>query len=225
MNYPYQHKGQIKNLDPSTASKVVCVGRNYVEHIKELGNAMPKRPVLFIKPNSALVNWDDSVAVPTNQGECHHEIELALLIGERLNNATTEQAAQAIAGVTLAIDLTLRDVQSDLKEKGQPWELAKAFDGACPVANWQPLPSVEWLQNARMTFAVNGKIRQQTNTDTMIWPSLELIQYISKHFTLMPGDIVLTGTPAGVQALNPGDTIEANLDDLLSLSSEVIGRE
>ncbi len=225
MNKPYQHLGQISHLDPSTASKVVCVGRNYVEHIKELGNAMPKRPVLFIKPNSALVKWDDRVAGPTHQGECHHEIELALLIGERLNNATAEQAAQAIAGVTLAIDLTLRDVQSDLKEKGQPWELAKAFDGSCPVASWQRLPSVEWLKNAKMSFTVNGEIRQQTNTDTMIWSSLDLIQFISKHFTLMPGDIVLTGTPAGVRALNPGDKIEANLDDLLTIASEVVGRE
>ncbi len=225
MNNLYQHKGQINNLDPLTASKVICIGRNYVDHIKELGNVVPKQPVLFMKPNSALVNWEDVVAVPTNRGECHHEIELALLIGDRLQNATAEQVAKAVAGVTLALDLTLRDVQSELKGKGQPWELAKAFDASCPVANWRALPSVEWLKNANMSFAVNGEVRQQTNTDTMIWSCIDLIQFISKHFTLMPGDIVLTGTPAGVQALNPGDKIEAKLDGMFSITSEVVGCE
>ncbi len=122
----------------------------------------------------------------------------------------------------MALDLTLRDVQSQLKHKSHPWEMAKAFDGACPVANWHNLPSVDWLQQASLELKVNGEVRQRGNSELMLWPPLELLSYVSQYFTLQPGDIVLTGTPAGVNQLVPGDRIEASLDSWLRLESEVI---
>lgn len=204
------------------AGKVVCIGRNYVAHAKELGNEVPKRPVIFMKPTTSLVNWKDRVAVPVDLGECHHELELALLINKELKNATVEQSADAIGGVTLALDLTLRDLQNELKQKSHPWELAKAFDGACPLAPWHPLPSVEWLDSARLLLKINGDVRQQGDSQLMLWPPLQLVSYISQFFTLQPGDVVLTGTPAGVDKLSPGDRMEASLEGLMSVESEVI---
>jgi len=200
-------------------SKVVCVGRNYAEHAKELNNPIPTSPILFIKPSSALAPLNAPLHLP--QGEqVHYEAELAILIGSTLCHADVEAAGQAIAGLGLALDLTLREVQSQLKEKGLPWEIAKSFDGACPLSpfsayNGEDLAAIDYQ------FLINGELRQHGQTRLMLTPIPELLAFISKHFTLVPGDIVLTGTPAGVGKLNSGDTLALQSSFGVGLSTQV----
>lgn len=217
----FKHQGNLDAIKQLPAGKVVCIGRNYAEHARELGNPVPKQPVIFIKPATSLCHWNDKVFIPADLGECHHELELAVLIKDRLTKAAITDVVPAIAGVSLALDLTLRDLQQTLKSQGHPWEMAKAFDGACPIANWVALPSAKWLEQAEFSLSVNGELRQNASTELMLWPVIELIRYISHTFTLQPGDIVLTGTPKGVAALQPGDKLQANLSNLLTISSEV----
>ncbi|HXH02731.1 MAG TPA: fumarylacetoacetate hydrolase family protein [Candidatus Competibacteraceae bacterium] len=190
------------------AGKVVCVGRNYLEHIHELNNPVPEQPVLFIKPNTALVGLDEPLHLPQGQGACHYELELAVLIGQRLGQADEALARSAVAGYGLALDLTLREVQERLKRQGQPWERAKAFDGACPLSPFLPPAALPDPQHVDLALTVNGEVRQQGNTSQMMWGIFPLLAEISRTFTLLPGDVVLTGTPAGVGALASGDRLE-----------------
>ncbi len=200
--------------------KIVCVGRNYADHAKELNNSIPKQPILFIKPATSAVNMAEPIVIPKDQGSCHHELELAVLIGKRLKNANAEQVKAAIAGIGLAFDLTLRDMQNQLKEKAQPWERAKAFDGACPLSQFVPLAEVD-LQNIDLELKRNGDIQQSGNTSAMLFPVINLLIEISQSFSLLPGDVVLTGTPAGVGSLNAGDLLLATLSFNHTLLIEV----
>ncbi|MEE4378893.1 MAG: fumarylacetoacetate hydrolase family protein [Candidatus Competibacteraceae bacterium] len=209
----YRHR-DLDNQDIALpVGKVVCVGRNYLDHIQELRNAVPETPVLFMKPATALVSLDAPLQLPTGQGRCHHELELAVLIGERLQWADAHTAPSAIVGYALALDLTLRDLQDELKSKGLPWERAKAFDSACPISGFISPEQVPDPQNIELTLQVNGSIRQQGNTGQMMLGIFELLAHISESFTLLPGDVVLTGTPAGVGELNAGDRLEMSLGD------------
>lgn len=193
--------------------KVVCVGRNYAEHAKELNNPVPSSPILFIKPATSVVPLAGEIGFPKDQGSCHFETELALLIGAELKNATAEQAVAAIAGFGLALDLTLRDVQQQLKDKGHPWEIAKSFDGACPISTFVRPDQVS-LDKLTFELEVDGQVRQQGDTADMITPIIPLLQFMSRHFTLQPGDVVLTGTPAGVGPLQAGMNLAASLMDV-----------
>lgn len=221
----YQHK-QLNGIAISLPTgKVVCVGRNYQDHIQELGNERPDYPVIFHKPSTSLVNVDtQAIELPKDKGECHNELELAVLIQHPLKNANTTQALDSIWGIGLGLDLTLRTLQSDLKSKGLPWERAKAFDGSCPVTQFVPFTrearesAGEEFLNCRFELAVNGETRQQGDTRHMIWPVLELLQVISREFTLMPGDVVMTGTPKGVGALRCGDKLSMRLDNEFGVS-------
>lgn len=196
-------------------SKIICVGRNYAEHARELGNEIPESPVLFLKPPSSLVTLEQGIRWNTALGECHYECELSIRIGQRLKNATSEQAKAAIAGVTLGLDLTLRDLQSQLKAKGQPWERAKAFDGACVLGQWLAPDMLSDYSNASFELQVNQELRQQGNTADMIFGVVELLVDISQVFSLEPGDVVMTGTPAGVGALQSGDQLKMTLNTVL----------
>lgn len=191
-------------------SKIVCVGRNYAAHAAELNNPIPAEPLLFIKPPSSLAELPE-VAIPTQQGACHHELELAVQVGERLQRVTPERALQALCQVTLALDLTLRDVQDKLKQQGQPWERAKAFDGACVLAPWLPITDSAALQHATFELYCDAQLRQQGDAQQMLLPIAELVAHISHVFTLEPGDIVLTGTPAGVGPLTVGQQLDLHL--------------
>ncbi len=196
---------------PWSLGKVVCVGRNYAEHAKELNNPLPKSPILFIKPASAVVPFADTLEVPAEWGECHHEVEMALLIGKSLTKASEAQAQAAIVGYGVALDLTLRELQSQLKANGHPWEMAKSFDGACPMSGFVSSSIIEQPQACDITLSVNGQLRQAGNTLGMLTPMVTLVAYMSRFFTLNPGDVVLTGTPAGVASLHDGDTLRATL--------------
>ena len=193
-------------------SKIVCVGRSYAAHAAELGNAIPDRPVLFIKPPSTLISLEDGISWNENWGNCHHECELTLRIDQPLKGETNpEKALEAIGAVTLGLDLTLRDLQDELKAKGQPWERAKAFDGACVLADWVNLDEVKDWSEITFEFAVNDQVRQKGDTSLLIFDIGYLLADISQVFSLEPGDVVMTGTPAGVAALAPGDQLTMTL--------------
>ena len=220
----YQHRWIDGSVIDLPVGKVVCVGRNYAEHARELGNEVPDAPILFIKPASSLVPMSPSFAIPTDQGEVHHEIEMALLVSERLQNVDALTAQWSMAGFGLGLDLTLRDLQADLKKKGHPWERAKAFDGACPVSGFIDARGVSWKQPIEISLEVNGELRQRGNTTQMLFPVFQLVAQMSKVFTLEPGDIILTGTPSGVAALQPGDQLVATFGNTLKVSTMVTAR-
>ncbi|PCJ45638.1 MAG: isomerase/hydrolase [Moraxellaceae bacterium] len=193
--------------------KVVCVGRNYAEHAKELNNAIPATPMLFIKPATSVVGLETPISIPQDKGRCHHELEVSVLIGKTLVNATAEESKQAVIGYGLGLDLTLRDVQDRLKANGHPWEAAKAFDGACPLSQFIPAAEISNPLTLNLTLERNGQLQQQGNTAEMITGIFELIAYMSTMFTLLPGDVVMTGTPAGVGPLLAGDQLVLTLFD------------
>ena len=218
----YQHlwlDGSPCNLP---VGKVVCVGRNYVDHAKELNNPIPASPILFIKPATAIVPFKPSFSLPTDRGECHHETEIALLIGAALTKAKPDEVAQAIVGLGVGLDLTLRNIQSDLKQKGYPWEQAKAFDGACPLTPFVPRHKFAGLNGIAISLDVNGETRQSGCSDQMLCPILELVAAMSDVFTLQPGDVVLTGTPSGVAPLQPGDDLQVALDGRFQFVTQVL---
>lgn len=191
-------------------SKIVCVGRNYVAHAEELNNPLPSRPLLFMKPPSA-ITYLPEVRIPTDQGECQHEIELAVYIGKPLRKANAEQASEAITGYGVALDLTLRQVQSELKAAGQPWERAKAFDGSCVLGPMIDAERFNAADDLVIQLDVNQYQRQHGRSGQMIFTIADLLADISQQFTLQPGDIVLTGTPAGVAALALHDELTLHL--------------
>ncbi|RWR03786.1 hypothetical protein ED28_02020 [[Pantoea] beijingensis] len=208
----YQHRNWQGELLDFPVGKVVCVGSNYAMHIKEMGSATPDEPVVFIKPESALCDLREPISIPKDFGAVHHEVELAVLIGATLKQATEEHVSRAIAGYGLALDLTLRDIQAKLKKAGQPWEKAKAFDYSCPLSGF--IPTAKFThdpQNVELKLIVNGEVRQQGSTAEMIHKILPLIAYMSKYFTLRAGDVVITGTPAGVGPMLSGDKLELSL--------------
>ena len=203
----YQHQWVDGSIIDLPVGKAVCVGRNYAAHAKELGNIVPQTPILFLKPSTAIVSLSPSFTIPNDRGSCHYETEIAVLIGKTINNLRVEEVPQAIVGYGLALDLTLRDVQNQLKAQGYPWEVAKAFDGACPLSPFVKPELVADIKHTEFSLMVNGELRQHGFSHDMITPVYELIAYISQIFTLQAGDIVLTGTPEGVAALQRGDKL------------------
>ena len=201
--------------------KIVCIGRNYAEHIKELGNQTPDKPVIFIKPASSLVSSGETVVIPGYSDDCHHEIELAVLIGKTAKNVTAEAALDYVSGYAVALDLTLRDVQGVQKEKGLPWEIAKAFDTSCPLSDFVPASQVDNPQELQLKLTVSGEVRQNGNTRDMIRSIAELIAATSAYFTLEEGDVLLTGTPSGVGRIVSSDRLEASIEQVGTLSVSV----
>lgn len=191
--------------------KILCIGRNYAEHIRELGNETPDAPVIFMKPASSVIGDDGTIVIPPYSRDCHHEAELALLIGKEGKNITPDKALEHIAGYGVAIDLTLRDVQSDLKKKGLPWDIAKGFDTACPLSAFVPPGAVGDPSDLRIRLWVDGELRQDGSTGMMIHTIPAIVSHMSAIFTLEPGDVILTGTPAGVGPLQSGNEVVAEI--------------
>lgn len=218
----FQHTTIDNQTVPLPLGKVVCVGRNYAEHAKELGNEVPDAPILFIKPATSVVSLEAGFSIPQDQGSVHHEAEIALLIGQDASNISTQDAWQYISHVSVALDLTLRDVQSQLKAKSHPWEIAKAFDGACPLGKWVAKQQLSNLDNIAIELHKNGEQKQKGDSTQMITAIPELIAYMSNIFTLKAGDVILTGTPAGVGPLKKGDSLLAKLDGQYEFPSKVI---
>ena len=195
-------------------SKIICVGRNYAKHIEEMKSTPTKDPVLFLKPNSALHPFTEPLRVPGSFGSVHHEIELAVCISKTCTSVTPGEAAASIAGYAVALDLTLRDMQSDAKKAGLPWAVAKGFDNACPVSSFVEADTIKDAGNLELLLKVNDEIRQQGSTGQMLFKVPELIAYASRFFTFERGDLFLTGTPAGVGPLQAGDEIEASIESI-----------
>lgn len=193
-------------------TKIICVGRNYAEHAKELGNAIPDRPVLFMKPPSSLRTLEQGIVWNQALGECHFECEICLQIAHPLSQETDrDKALEAIGSVTLGLDLTLRDLQNQLKQQGQPWERAKAFDGACLLGGWIEADEIGDLQELELVLMVNGVERQHGFTKDMLFDIAALLVDINQSFSLQTGDVIMTGTPAGVGALTPNDQLTMKL--------------
>lgn len=210
--FEYKHiDNDGKHID-LPVGKVVCVGRNYLQHINELKNEVPIEPLLFIKPSTTLTPLNKPVLIPKNFGACHNELEMSVLIKSKLCQSSLKDAEASIWGVGLGLDLTLRDMQSALKKQGHPWERAKAFDYSCPMSQFVDKNQIETPSNLEFSLSVNNKLRQKGNSHDMLYPLLMLLVNISNTFTLLPGDIVMTGTPKGVAALSLDDqlTIELN---------------
>src|SRR5690242_19123914 len=187
---------------------IFCIGRNYAEHAKEMGNALPPEPVVFMKPATSLVMEGAKLVLPRERGSVHHEMELVLALGREGRDLTPQAALGLLAGVTLGLDLTLRDEQARLKQAGAPWELAKAFDGSAVVGRFAPVPLKFDPQALDMLCTVNGQVRQAGNTRDMLFPIPAILSFLSSRWRLLPGDLVYTGTPAGVRPLRPGDRVE-----------------
>jgi len=217
----YHHKwthGEVIALSPG---KIVCVGRNYAEHARELNNPILDEPLLFMKPVSSITDISEPIVIDWEKGVVHHELEISILIGDVLTRCTRQQATSAIIGVGTALDLTLRDLQNELKQKGHPWEKAKAFDGSCPLSAFEPIESFDALDNIELQLTVNGDVRQKGSSRQMLTDIVSLLEYISHWFTLKAGDVVLTGTPAGVGPLHPGDELQIDLLDHFTIQTVV----
>ena len=218
----FQHQTQQDQTLDLPLGKVVCVGRNYAEHAKELGNEIPDAPILFIKPATSVVSFENGFSIPQDQGSVHHEAEIALLISKQTKNISAENAWDYISHASVALDLTLRDVQSKLKEKSHPWEIAKGFDGACPLGKWVGISELSNKECIAIELIKNGEQKQVGDSTQMITSIPDLIAYISTIFTLQPGDVILTGTPAGVGPLRSGDELKAVLDNQFSFHANVM---
>lgn len=221
----YQHTNTSGKPIDLPVGKAICVGRNYLDHIEELNNVVPDKALLFMKPASALCDVQKGVYIPQQFGECHNELEIALLVGKQASKLSLEEAGEVIAGIGLALDLTLRDVQNELKAQGQPWERAKSFDGSCPVSPFIAVDALIPEEFFEFSLCVNGVKRQSGDTRLMLRPMLDLLVEISAVFTLLPGDIILTGTPRGVGPLKVGDSLQLTLGDTIHLASSVLAAE
>ncbi len=206
--------------------KIIGVGRNYDAHIKEMRAVPTGEPVLFIKPPTALSSITETITIPTGFGSVHHEVELAVLISRGGASISEAAAMEHIGGYGLALDLTLRDLQSAAKKKGLPWAVAKGFDGACPISpRFVDKSTVKDVHHLDIALTVNGEVRQRGNTGQMIFRLPFLIAFISRFFTLHAGDVILTGTPSGVGPLRPGDKLSMELEDIGRAETRVAGRE
>ncbi|MBV6513593.1 MAG: putative protein YcgM [Ignavibacteriaceae bacterium] len=202
--------------------KMVCVGRNYAAHAAELGNEVPEFPLIFIKPASAMIPNGSKMRKPDWSDEMHHEVELVLVIGKTIKDADEKEAEEAIAGYTVGLDMTLRDWQMKLKEKGEPWTLAKCFDDSAMVADYISKEKHKLTLKEKITLEVNGTRRQDAELDLMLYKPVQIVSFLSKRMTLEEGDLVFTGTPAGVGKVVPGDVITGAIEGIASLKAEVI---
>jgi acylpyruvate hydrolase len=202
--------------------KVFCVGQNYPEHVREMHSELPKTPVVFMKPSTAVTTGGEPVVLPRISHELHHEVELVLVLGKNGKNIPRSEAMGYIAGYAVGLDMTLRDVQREAKKQGQPWTIAKGFDTSAPLSAVVPADLVPDYRSLVISCRVNGSARQRCPVKEMIFPPDVLIEYISSLFTLEPGDLLFTGTPEGVGPVRPGDKLEAELEGFTSLSTTVI---
>ena len=206
------------NGEPVPVGMVYCIGRNYLKHIKEMKSQNLGEPIIFTKPPTAVCQGIDTIPLPEQSDEVHHEIELALVIGKVGNDIPENEAADYIAGAAVALDLTMRNLQAKAKKNGTPWALAKGFDYSCPISKIFPAAGID-LSNVQLLLEKNGEVVQRGNTSRMLFSIDYLIAYLSAFFTLMPGDIILTGTPEGVGPIIKGDNLSfsASFSEIVSI--------
>jgi fumarylpyruvate hydrolase len=201
--------------------RVYCVGRNYAEHAQEMGFTGREPPFFFMKPADSIVNVADgttgAMPYPTLTTNLHHEVELVVAIGTGGRNIAAADAARHIWGYAVGLDMTRRDLQNDMKKQGRPWEIGKAFDASAPIGPLHPISATGELTRGAITLMVNGSPRQKGDLSELIWSVSETIEVLSRAWALEPGDLIFTGTPAGVGAVAAGDVMEAAIDGLGTL--------
>jgi 2-keto-4-pentenoate hydratase/2-oxohepta-3-ene-1,7-dioic acid hydratase in catechol pathway len=192
--------------------KIICVGRNYASHIEELQNERPTEPVIFMKPDSAILLKQHPFVIPEFSEEIHHEVEIIVKINKVGKYIEPKFAHKYYNEISVGIDFTARDLQQKLKAKGLPWEIAKAFDGSAVIGDFLPKEQFSSLENLTFELTNNGNSVQKSNSSYMLWKIDELISYVSQFFTLKIGDIIFTGTPSGVSMVKPDDVLEGYLE-------------
>ncbi|EJF09139.1 MULTISPECIES: fumarylacetoacetate hydrolase family protein [Pontibacter] len=201
--------------------KIIAIGRNYADHIAELKNEVPDEPVIFFKPDTAILRNNDPFYYPEYSQDIHHEVELILRISREGKNIDKKFAHKYYDAIGLGIDFTARDLQAKAKAKGLPWTLAKGFNGSAPVSEFVPLEQFEDLQDIKFRLDVNGETKQQGNSKMMLNTFDDIIAYISRFITLKKGDIIFTGTPEGVGPVQIGDRLEGYVEDNKLLDFEI----
>lgn len=201
--------------------KIICIGRNYILHAKELNNPVPDIPVWFMKPQTALIHKNQPFYYPGFSKEIHYETELVYRISKVGKYIDRKFANTYYDAIGVGFDLTARDLQSDFKAKGLPWEPAKAFDGSAPISDFIPVDEFENINSIDFRMLKNGELAQKGNSEDMLFPIDRIISYVSQYLTLKIGDLIFTGTPAGVGPLKIGDKLEAFVGDKLMLTTEI----
>ncbi len=201
--------------------KIICVGRNYAEHIEELNNATPREPVLFLKPDTAIVLKKQAFFIPEFSNNVHHEVEILVKINRVGKHIDKKFAYKYYDEIGLGIDFTARDLQSELKEKGLPWEKSKGFDGSAVIGKFLPKSTFSNVNDINFRLEKNDKLQQSGNTSLMLWKIDALIEYISKYFTLKIGDVIFTGTPSGVAKVISNDTLTGFIENTEVFSIKV----
>lgn len=194
--------------------RIYCVGRNYVAHIKEMGGNEREPPFFFQKPTDSIVLSGAAIAYPSATTNFQYEIELVLAIGTMGRNIAVQDAHKHVFGVAVGIDLTRRDLQFKARDTGRPWESGKSFDESAPISSIHPLVNATLPKQGRIALSVNDEVKQQGDLSEMIWQSDEIISQLSELFTLQPGDLIYTGTPAGVGKIGPGDKVQGTVDGI-----------
>ena len=201
--------------------KILAIGRNYVEHIKELNNERPDEPVIFTKPDTALVRNNQPFYFPDFSNDIHYEVELVLRLCKMGKNINEKFAHTYFDAIGLGIDFTARDLQTKAKDKGLPWALAKGFDGSAPISEFLPLSDFQDINNINFSLKVDGQVKQQGNSSLMLFSFNQIISYISKFITLRSGDLIFTGTPKGVGPIKIGKKLEGYIEDQKLLNVEI----
>jgi len=201
--------------------KIVAIGANYTDHIEEMGLSVPEKPMIFLKPSSSILHEGEKIRFPSVGEVLHYEVELGLVVGEVAKDVDEEDGLRIFSHYLLALDMTLRDLQEEARGRGWPWSTCKGFDCACPVSEAVPLADPAALATMPVRLSLNGRLRQDSTTSNMIWGPSQLAAIVSAHFTLEPGDVILTGTPAGVGEVKRGDVLEATLGDDIGVRFEV----
>ncbi|MXW13512.1 MAG: fumarylacetoacetate hydrolase family protein [Rhodothermaceae bacterium] len=213
--------------DPSTAEqvrvgKVLCIGRNYAQHAAEMNASVPKQPIIFLKPSTAIIRMPDSIRLPSMTSNVHHEVELVAMIGHSGRDIPLNRSLEYVTAYAIGLDMTARDLQSEAKRKGKPWSVAKGFDTFAPLGELVSAAEIGDPQQLKLTLNVNGVTRQHGDTQDMIFSVAHLISYCSQIFTLEHGDLLYTGTPEGVGPVVKGDQLEAICDPLPPLTVTVV---
>jgi len=202
--------------------KIVCIGRNYAAHAKELGNEVPEFPVIFLKAASNVIYSGESVIHPDYSNNLHHEVELVLYIGETIKNADEQEAEDAIYGYAVGLDMTLRDLQFEFMKKGDPWTLSKSFDTSAVLSDFVLKKDYKLRGDEKISLSVNGTIRQNSTLNNMLFSPSKIVKYVSEKMTLEKGDLIFTGTPEGVGRVVPGDKISAEIENIGTLETTIV---
>ena len=201
--------------------KIICIGRNYIDHIKELSNQKPMNPVVFLKPDSSVIAKNQNFIIPSFSNEIHHEVELVIKINKVGKHIDKSFSHKYYDEIGLGIDFTARDIQSNLKEKGHPWEKSKAFDNSCMVGKFLKKEKLEDISKIEFSLIKNNELVQSGRSNDMLWKIDELISYVSQYFTLKIGDLIFTGTPSGVSKVESGDILEGYISSFKMFTLKV----